>query len=77
VAKDAIISKDIRRGLLLITKIIQNLANNVMFGIKESFLTGLNEFLAINITRVHEFLREISSVCLCFPNRVRIPSLRL
>lgn len=53
-------SKDMRRGLLLIAKIIQNLANNVLFGAKEPYMFPLNRFLAQNIWRVTTFLREIS-----------------
>ncbi|CCU74400.1 ras GTPase activator [Blumeria hordei DH14] len=53
-------SKEMRRGLLLIAKVIQNLANNVLFGAKESYMYPLNDFLTQNIYRVTTFLREIS-----------------
>ena len=53
-------SKDMRRGLLLIAKVIQNLANNVLFGAKEPYMFPLNDFLTQNIYRVTTFLREIS-----------------
>ncbi|KAI5862275.1 GTPase [Durotheca rogersii] len=53
-------SKEMRRGLLLIAKVIQNLANNVLFGAKEPYMYPLNKFLAQNIYRVTTFLREIS-----------------
>lgn len=53
-------SKEMRRGLLLIAKVIQNLANNVLFGAKEPYLFPLNDFLTQNIYRVTTFLREIS-----------------
>jgi neurofibromin 1 len=53
-------SKDMRRGLLLIAKIVQNLANNVLFGAKEPWMFPLNDFLTQNIYRVTTFLREIS-----------------
>ncbi|KAB5585388.1 hypothetical protein GE09DRAFT_24575 [Coniochaeta sp. 2T2.1] len=53
-------SKEMRRGLTLIAKIIQNLANNVLFGAKEPYMSPLNEFLTHNIYRVTTFLREIS-----------------
>lgn len=55
-------SKEMRRGLLLIAKIIQNLANNVLFGAKEPYMFPLNEFLSQNIYDVTTFLRKIS-VC--------------
>ncbi|CAK7264908.1 Ras GTPase activating protein ira2 [Sporothrix epigloea] len=54
-------SKEMRRGLLLIAKIIQNLANNVLFGAKEPYMFPLNEFLSYNIYDVTTFLREISA----------------
>jgi neurofibromin 1 len=53
-------SKEMRRGLLLIAKIVQNLANNVLFGAKESYMFPLNDFLTQNIYDVTTFLREIS-----------------
>ncbi|RFU78283.1 neurofibromin 1, partial [Trichoderma arundinaceum] len=53
-------SKEMRRGLLLIAKIIQNLANNVLFGTKEPYMFPLNLFLVQNIHVVMAFLREIS-----------------
>ncbi|KAK0651326.1 hypothetical protein B0T16DRAFT_403638 [Cercophora newfieldiana] len=53
-------SKEMRRGLLLIAKVIQNLANNVLFGAKEPYMFPLNGFLAQNIYKVTTFLREIS-----------------
>ena len=53
-------SKELRRGLLLIAKVIQNLANNVLFGAKEPYMDALNDFLSQNIYRVTTFLRVIS-----------------
>ncbi|KAK3315246.1 hypothetical protein B0H66DRAFT_337826 [Apodospora peruviana] len=63
-------SKEMRRGLLLIAKVIQNLANNVLFGAKEPFMFPLNDFLTHNIYRVTTFLREISVE----PDDLRTPS---
>ncbi|KAK4248657.1 hypothetical protein C7999DRAFT_30893 [Corynascus novoguineensis] len=53
-------SKEMRRGLLLIAKVIQNLANNVLFGAKEPYMFPLIDFLTNNIYYVTTFLREIS-----------------
>lgn len=53
-------TKEMRRGLLLIAKIIQNLANNILFGTKEPYMFALNPFLVQNIHLVTGFLREIS-----------------
>lgn len=62
VKNTASISRDMRRGLLIATKVIQNLANNVLFGAKETYMIVLNDFLTNNIYRVASFLREISKV---------------
>ena len=48
----------VRHGLKVITKIIQNLANNIFFG-KEPHMTPLNKFLESNITNVTRFLSEL------------------
>jgi hypothetical protein len=48
-----------RRGLMLIAKIIQNLANNIFFG-KEAHLTVLNEYLRENIVTVTRYLSELN-----------------
>ncbi|KAI8384889.1 uncharacterized protein BYT42DRAFT_563965 [Radiomyces spectabilis] len=54
--------RDNHRGYLMITKVIQNLANNVLFGSKETYMIALNDFLTYNIYRVTNFLREISDI---------------
>ncbi|KAI0230569.1 Ras GTPase activating protein ira2 [Massospora cicadina] len=56
-----ITDKDLRRGLLLITKVIQNLANNVFFGAKEAFMISLNDVLTEYIPKVSNYLAEIST----------------
>ncbi|KAF7726129.1 Ras GTPase activating protein ira2 [Apophysomyces ossiformis] len=60
--KSSSISREMRRGHLIATKVIQNLANNVLFGAKETYMIVLNDFLTINIYKVTSFLREISNV---------------
>ncbi|OZJ04004.1 hypothetical protein BZG36_03619, partial [Bifiguratus adelaidae] len=54
-------TKELRRGILLATKTIQNLANNVLFGAKETYMIPLNDFLTANIYPLRSFLHEISS----------------
>ncbi|KAF9266130.1 hypothetical protein L218DRAFT_1016740 [Marasmius fiardii PR-910] len=49
----------LRRGLMLIAKIIQNLANNIFFG-KEAHMIGLNDFLREHITHVTRYLSELN-----------------
>ncbi|ORX72553.1 hypothetical protein BCR32DRAFT_285738 [Anaeromyces robustus] len=55
-------AKELRRGLVLCTKVILNLANNVRFGGKETFMIELNEFLIANIAPVTLFLKRISGL---------------
>ncbi|EIW76207.1 hypothetical protein CONPUDRAFT_64047 [Coniophora puteana RWD-64-598 SS2] len=49
----------IRRGLMVIAKVIQNLANNIFFA-KEQYMKGLNSFLSNNITNITRFLSEVN-----------------
>jgi hypothetical protein len=51
-------AREIRRALLMITKVIQNLANNVKF--KEPHMQILNDFLAANIKQVTRYLGDIA-----------------
>jgi len=50
----------VKRALVLITKIIQNLASNAPF--TEQNMISLNAFLEANIKRVLEFIRTISAL---------------
>ncbi|KAF7723612.1 Ras GTPase activating protein ira2 [Apophysomyces ossiformis] len=56
------VTREMRRGFLIITKVIQNLANNVLFGAKETYMIMLNDFLTSNIYRVTSFLREMAAI---------------
>jgi hypothetical protein len=49
----------IRRGLMIIAKVMQNLANNIFFA-KEAHMVCLNEFLKANITNVTRYLSEVN-----------------
>lgn len=51
-------NESLRRGLMIIAKIIQNLANNVLFG-KEPHMKRLNDYLAGNIKVVTQFFSII------------------
>ncbi|KAI8994897.1 hypothetical protein BDB01DRAFT_714840 [Pilobolus umbonatus] len=54
-------SKNIRKILLQATRMMQNLANDTMFGAKETHLISLNDFITANVYRVSSFLRDIST----------------
>ena len=49
----------LRQGLKIIAKIIQTLANNVLFG-REAHMSILNPFLQTKIMEVFKFLSELS-----------------
>ncbi|KAI6130277.1 hypothetical protein EDD16DRAFT_1541379 [Pisolithus croceorrhizus] len=49
----------IRRGLMVIAKVVQNLANNIFFA-KEAHMVVLNDFLKENITNVTRYLSEVN-----------------
>lgn len=54
-------SRDLRRGLVLISKILITLASNNLFSShKEPFMTGLNDFLKSNVWKVTAFLDQVS-----------------
>lgn len=61
------ISPGVRRGLVLVSKILQNLANGVEFGYKEAHMAILNPFIIEHLSVVHTFfdkltVRSISSL---------------
>jgi len=49
-----------KRQLILIAKVLQNLANGVKFGQKEAFMIPLNDFIESNQASYRKFLEEIS-----------------
>ncbi|KAJ3096381.1 Ras GTPase activating protein ira2, partial [Phlyctochytrium bullatum] len=65
-------SKEVRRGLVLATKIIENLAKNVLFVTKEAFMTEWNELLRKNIARVHASLRNVSTSAQTFGSKTKL-----
>eukprot|EP00732_Lithocolla_globosa_P001321 Lithocolla_globosa_v1_NODE_629_length_3565_cov_4.135897.p1 type:complete len:808 gc:universal NODE_629_length_3565_cov_4.135897:1050-3473(+) len=49
------------RQLVLVTKVLQNLANGVEFGKKEAFMADMNPFIKNNRAPLDHFIREILS----------------
>ena len=49
-----------RRGLVLVTKMLQNLANGVYFTDKEEYMTVLNPFVKHNLQLVKRFFTQLS-----------------
>jgi len=48
-----------QRNLVLLAKVLQNLANESEFGSKEPYMVKLNEFVTENISALHKFFDEI------------------
>jgi hypothetical protein len=53
-------SMDTRRGLILVSKALQNLSNGVQFGSKEEYMMPMNPFIVANIHRIRDYLIGIS-----------------
>ena len=53
-----------RRALILISKVVQNVANEVEFGDKEAYMMPMNAFIKENIPRMKCFLDVLSSAVL-------------
>ena len=49
-----------KRQLVLITKVLQNLAAGVEFGKKEAFMTKLNDFIRSNAKQMNNFLTDLT-----------------
>ncbi|KNC47522.1 fibronectin type III domain-containing protein [Thecamonas trahens ATCC 50062] len=55
-------SREERRQLILVTKVLQNLANGVLFGTKERFMVQLNPFLNTNMPRLNDYVRDVLNI---------------
>ena len=56
------LSSKTRRGLVLATKILQNLANRVQFGQKEEYMSVANSFIEDNMARMRAYLDDFSEI---------------
>jgi neurofibromin 1 len=52
-------SADARRLLILITKVLQNLSNDVEFGSKEPYMTKMNDFIHSNRDKLSAFYEKL------------------
>ena len=53
---------NVSRGLLCISKILQNMSNGVMFGTKEPEMSHFNEVIKRNFDKFSEFLDRATKV---------------
>ena len=51
----------LQRQLILLGKVLQNLANGVLFGKKEPFMLSMNDFIASNLPLVNDWMDTIST----------------
>jgi len=52
---------NMRRNLVLATKVLQNLSNGVEFTNKENYMMTVNEFIKVNFWRMEKYLRGVVS----------------
>jgi Ras GTPase-activating-like protein IQGAP2/3 len=55
-------SKIMRRNLILIAKVLQNLSNGLLFGEKEEFMVQCNGFIQANASRLSEYWKDLVKV---------------
>jgi len=55
-------SQSARRNLVLVAKLLQNLANEVKFGNKEPWMTKFNDFIETNIPKLGIFYDKITKI---------------
>merc|ERR1711879_591163 len=57
-----------RRGLVLIGKCIQNIANRIMFGEKEPYMVALNPLLENNFDACRKFFDKLVGIPIILPD---------
>jgi len=67
-----ILTRDEQRALILVSKMIQQLANGKLFGDKEEFMTILNPFLEQTATPLREFFEELVVSVALVPSQSRL-----
>jgi len=55
-------SEPAQRGLTLIAKTLQNVANNVTFGNKEEYMVWLNDFITANFSACQDYFDQMATV---------------
>jgi len=54
-------SPELQRALVLLSKVVQNVANGVQFGAKEQFMIHFNDLVVAQMAKVDRFLEEVAS----------------
>jgi len=66
-------TNEVQRQLILLSKILQNLANGLRFGMKEEFMMKLNDFIDNNMLTLHKFYDHLEVPSHVFPYPFPIP----
>jgi len=66
-------SASARRLLILITKVLQNLSNDVEFGSKEPYMTKMNDFIQSNRVKLVTFYDKLVKPSIKPPVTVEMP----
>jgi len=64
-----------RRNLVLVAKLLQNLANEVRFGNKELFMSKFNDFIDTNIPKLADFYHRLTIIPTNIKPRTDIPEI--
>jgi len=60
--KNPVVPNDnLQRQLILLGKVLQNLANGVLFGKKEPFMISMNDFITNNLPAINDWMDTVSS----------------
>ncbi|KAF2070067.1 hypothetical protein CYY_008613 [Polysphondylium violaceum] len=62
VTDSASLTMEARRALILVSKTLQNVANGIVFGTKETYMKDMNSFVEKNIDTCKEFLDKIAEM---------------
>ncbi|KAM0792957.1 hypothetical protein ACM66B_002715 [Microbotryomycetes sp. NB124-2] len=59
-------ARHVRKNLVMISKVLQSLSNNVRFGLKDPSLRKLNAFMDVQVFTMANFLQRVSQPCPSF-----------
>jgi hypothetical protein len=48
-----------RRNLILVGKVLQNLANDALFGAKEAYMVGMNAFMGVALPQCQRYIADL------------------
>jgi neurofibromin 1 len=48
-----------RRNLILVAKVLQNLANDALFGAKEAYMVGMNAFMGLALPQCQKYINDL------------------